>query len=117
MLVKSLVVSVAAALLGPTLGIATFFLTNGNSPNSHSFSASVQTTGLLAQPDHREVTRTFAPSGAWYGPSAQERKLDTAAADLRSGLLGVWQTVVNCPEGQALSEDGRCRSSSSRPPT
>jgi len=109
MLVKSLVVSVAAALLGPTLGIAAFFLANSNYP-SQPFSASTQEMGLIAQPDHREVARTFAPSGPWYGPSAQERKLDTAAADLPSGL-GVWQTVVNCPEGQALSENGRCQSS------
>jgi hypothetical protein len=115
MLVKSLIVSVAAAVLGPTLGIATFFLANSTYP-SQSLSASTQEMGLIARPDHREVARAFAPSGAWYGPSAQERKLDTAAADLPSGL-GVWQTVVNCPEGQALSKDGRCRPSSIRPPT
>lgn len=109
MIVKSLAVSVAAALLGPTLGIATFFLANSNYPGQ-SFSASTQELRLLAQSDHREVARTFAPSGAWYGPSVQGRKLDTAAADLPSGL-GVWQTVVNCPEGQALSENGRCQPS------
>ena len=67
MLVKSLVVSVAAALLGPTLGIATFFLANSNY-SGLPFSASVETMGLLlAQPDDREVA---TPSAAWYGPSA-----------------------------------------------
>jgi hypothetical protein len=106
MLVKSLVVSVAAALLGPTLGIATFFLANSNY-SGLPFSASVEAMGLLlAQPDDREVV---TPSGAWYGPSAQERRLDTAATAQPS--------VVNCPEGQALSENGRCWSSSIPPPT
>jgi hypothetical protein len=113
MLVKSLVVSVVAALLGPTLGIATFFVANSNY-SGLPFSASVETMGLLlAQPDDLEV---ITSSGAWYGPSALERSLDTAAAAQPSGL-GVWQTVVKCPEGQALAENGRCWSSSIPPPT
>jgi hypothetical protein len=116
MLMKSLAVSVAAALLGPTLGIATFFLANGNSASSQPLSTSPdQQVGLVTQPN-REVVRSFAPSETWYGPRAEVRKLDTAAADLPREL-GAWQTVVRCPEGKALSEDGRCRSSNTRPPT
>jgi hypothetical protein len=117
MLVKSLAVSVAAALLGPTLGIATFFLANSNSPSSRPLSTSQhQQVGLVTPPAHREVIRSFAPSETWYGPRAEVRKLDTAAVDLPREL-GAWQTVVRCPEGQALSEDGRCWSSNTRPPT
>ena len=113
MLVKSLVVSVAAALLGPTIGIATFFVANSNY-SGLPFSASVETMELLlAQPDDREV---ITSSGAWSGPSALERRLDTAATTQPSGL-GVWRTVVKCPEGQALAENGRFWSSSIPPPT
>jgi hypothetical protein len=43
MLVKSLAASVAAALLGPTLGIATFFLMNSSPPNSQPFSIAAAT--------------------------------------------------------------------------
>jgi hypothetical protein len=38
MLVKSLAVSVAAALLGPTLGIAAFLLVNADASNRQPFS-------------------------------------------------------------------------------
>lgn len=117
MLLKSLAVSVAAALLGPTLGIATFFLANGSSPSSEPLSTSLhQQVELVMPPADRDVIRSFAPSQAWYGPSDEVGKLDTAAADLPREL-GTWQTVVRCPEGKALSEDGRCRPSDTRPPT
>jgi hypothetical protein len=100
MLLKSLVVSVAAALLGPALGIAAFYLANSGYPD---------------QPVSTSI-RTFAPSAVWYDPSVPKHRLDTAAADLPPDVGG-WKTVVNCPDGQALSADGRCHSSSTRPPT
>ena len=118
MLLKSLAVSVVAASLGPTLGIAMFFLANSSgSPSSHPPSTSLhQQVELVTPPAHRDVIRSFVPSEAWYGPSGEVGKLDTAAADLPREL-GTWQTVVRCPEGQALSEDGRCPPSDTRPPT
>ena len=99
MLLKSLAVSVAAALLGPTLGIAMFFLADSNSASGQQ---------LITATQH-EVVRSFAPSETWYGPSAQAVEVRAAAAELPGGL-GSWQTVVRCPDGQALSEDGRCPS-------
>jgi len=86
MLLKSLAVSVAAALLGPTLGIAMFFLANSDSASGQQLA------------------------------SAQAIEVQAAAAELPGGL-GSWQTVVRCPDGQALSKDGRCRSSDTQPPT
>jgi hypothetical protein len=106
MLLKSLAVSVAAALLGPTLGIAMFFLANSDSASGQQLATATQ----------REVVRSFAPSETWYDPSAQAIEVQAAAAELPGGL-GSWQTVVRCPDGQALSEDGRCRSSDTQPPT
>jgi hypothetical protein len=114
MLVKSLAVSVAAALLGPTLGIAMFFLANSNSASSQPLSTEQQ-VGLVTAPAQREVIRSFTPSETWYDPSAQVAEVHAAATSLAGGL-GAWQTVVR-PDGQALSEDGRCRSSDTRPPT
>lgn len=100
MLVKSLALSVAAALLGPTLGIALFFLANSN---------------LYAQPPALAVSETlrqvsFAPGQPWYATGAYERKLNTAAAD-------DWQTVVRCPDGQTIADNGRCLSPTARPQT
>ena len=106
MLLKSLAVSVAAALLGPTLGIAMFFLANSNSASGQQ---------LITASQH-EVVGSFAPSETWYGPSAQAVEMLAAAAELPGGL-GSWQTVVRCPDGKALSEDGRCRSSNTQAPT
>jgi hypothetical protein len=100
MLLKSLAVSVAAALLGPTLGIAMFFLADSNSARGQP----------LVTATRHEVVRSFAPSETWYDPSAQ-------AVEVQALGLGSWQTVVRCPDGQALSEDGRCRSSDTQPPT
>jgi hypothetical protein len=97
MLLKSLAVSVAAALLGPTLGIAMFFLADSNSASSQQ---------LITATQH-EVVGSFAPKAV---------EVQAAAAEFPGGL-GSWQTVVRCPDGQALSEDGRCRSSNTQPPT
>ena len=109
MLLKSLVVSVAAALLGPTLGIATFLAVNGAYP-SQPFAASSQVADETAQPAPR--IRAFAPSGLWYGQVAEERQLSTASAESDG-----WQTVVSCPDGQTLSGDARCQTSTQRPQT
>jgi hypothetical protein len=115
MLLKSLVVSVAAALLGPTVGIATFLAVNGAYP-SQPLAASPQVADETAQPAPRIALRAFAPSGLWYGESAQDRRLSTAAADL-SPESGGWQTVVSCPDGQTLTGDARCQPSTQRPQT
>jgi hypothetical protein len=115
MLLKSLVVSVAAALLGPTLGIATFLAVNGAYP-SQPLAASSQIADETAQPAPRIALMAFAPSGPWYGQNVQERELSTAAADI-SPEAGGWQTVVSCPDGQTLSGDARCQTSTQRPQT
>jgi hypothetical protein len=114
MLLKSLVVSVAAALLGPTLGIATFLAVDG--AYSSQPLASPQVADETAQPAPRIALRAFAPSGLWYAQNVQERELSTAAADL-SPEAGGWQTVVSCPDGQTLSGDARCQTSTQRPQT
>jgi hypothetical protein len=112
MLLKSLVVSVAAALLGPTLGIATFLAVNGAYPNQ-PLAASSQIADETAQPTPLALM-AFAPSGPWYG-NVQERELGTATADISPEASG-WQTVVSCPDGQTLSGDARCQTSK-RPQT
>ena len=109
MLLKSLVISVAAAVLGPTIGIGMFFLANDDYSSSHTTSFSGEAR-LVTEPGHREVFKMFAPPGPWYNPTligVHERKIDTAAGDPVSERSS-WHTVVSCAEGQALSEDGRC---------
>ena len=113
MLLKSLAVSVAAAVLGPTLGIATFLAVNGA---QQPVAASSQVADETVQAAPSIALRAFAPSGSWYVPSAEDRPLSTAAADL-SPESGGWQTVVSCPDGQTLSGDARCQASTQRPQT
>ncbi len=113
MLLKSLAVSVAAAVLGPTLGIATFLAVNGaDQPLAASSQVADGTTQLVPP----IALRAFAPSGSWYVSNAEGRALSTAAADL-APESGGWQTVVSCPDGQTLSGDARCQSSTQRPQT
>jgi hypothetical protein len=102
MVVKTLVVSLAAALLGPTLGIATFFLANAIVLS--------QSPPPFAQ-DPRVMS--FAPADLWSGSQAQQGNLDTAAADLATEQ-GDWQTVVKCPDGQPLSGGDSCPSRTPR---
>lgn len=100
MLLKSLAVSVAAALLGPALGVAMFFLANssaGGQPLAYSQAR------VVAQPAGSDLVRSFAPSENWYAHVATEE-------------LGAWQTVVRCPDGQALPAGGRCQPSDTQPP-
>ena len=113
MLLKSLVMSAVAAVLGPTLGIGLFFVANGDFGNqTTSFAASTGEAALVTEQRDTDVIRMFAPPGAWYNPTStgeHERKINTAAGDPLS-KLGSWHTVVSCPEDRALSEDGRCTS-------
>jgi hypothetical protein len=115
MLAKSLIISMLAALLGPTIGVGIFLTANRHywDGQATSFSPSAREVEQVTQPGHAEVTRTFAPPEPWVNPAsigAQERKPETAAAALPSPELASWHTVVSCPEDQPLAEDGRCPS-------
>ena len=100
MLLKSLAVSVAAALLGPALGVAMFFLANSSAGGQPLANSQAR---VVAQPAGSGLVRSFAPSENWYAHVATEE-------------LGAWQTVVRCPDGQALPPGGRCQPSDTRPP-
>jgi hypothetical protein len=114
MLLKSLAVSVAAALLGPTLGIATFLAVDGAYPAQPLAAASSPIAAETTPGAPRTALRAFAPSGLWYGQGAEDRPLSTAAADLSADQSG-WQTVVSCPDGRTLSGEGSCQSATQRP--
>ena len=114
MLLKSLVMSVVAAVLGPTIGVAMFLMANSDGsdlPKLNSASHS-QEAGPATGSGQTEVSGAFLPQAPWLASAAtgvQERKPETAAAGW-STELGMWQTTVSCPEGQPLTEEGPCPS-------
>ena len=115
MLVKTLAISVAAAVLGPTIGMGVFVFANSDrfGGETTSFSSSTRGPGPVTEPGQADVVRTFAPPGPWLNPDSidrQERKPEPAAATRPLPELAPWRTVVSCPEGQPLPEDGRCPS-------
>jgi hypothetical protein len=113
MLVRTLVTSVAAALLGPAIGIGVFIMANrdhsGGQPTSISMTQTRQ-AGSAIETGQAEDIRTFTPQGWWLSSPAtrvQEPKLKTAAAR-PSREPAHWHTVVSCPSGEPLPGDGRC---------
>ena len=113
MLVRTLVTSVAAALFGPAVGIGVFIMANrdhsGGQPTSISMTQT-RAAGSAIETGQAEDIRTFTPQGRWLGSPAtgmQEPKLKTAAAR-PSREPATWHTVVSCPSGKPLPEDGRC---------
>jgi len=115
MLVRILVTSVAAALLGPAIGIGVFVMANkdhsGGRPTSFSMTQTRE-IGSASEMGQAEDIRTFTPQGRWLGSPAtrvQEPKLKAAAAR-PSREPGHWHTVVSCPSGEPLSGDGHCPS-------
>ena len=117
MLVKSLVISTAAALLGPTIGVALFLVAN-----SDHITVTARKLGPVTELVQAETIRTFAPQGLWLDPAASIMQKPKTIAARTTSDPAAWHTVVSCPEGQALAEDGRCpapkiKSSSIRPPS
>jgi hypothetical protein len=115
MLVRTLITSVAAALLGPAVGMGVFVMTNrdhsGGQPPSISMTQTRE-AGSAIETGQAEDIRTFTPQGRWLGSPAtrvQEPKLKTAAAR-PSREPAHWHTVVICPSGEPLPGDGRCPS-------
>jgi len=115
MLVRTLVTSVAAALLGPAVGIGVFIMANRDHSDGQATSISMTQTreaGSAIETGQAEDIRTFTPQGRWLGSPAtrvQEPKLKTAAAR-PSREPAHWHTVVSCPSGEPLPGDGRCPS-------
>lgn len=115
MLVRTLVTSVAAALLGPAIGIGAFLMANrdhsGAQPTSISMSPTREAGSAIETGQAKDI-RTFTPQGRWLGSPAtrvQEPKLK--AADARpSREPAAWHTVVSCPSGEPLPGDGHCPS-------
>jgi len=113
MLVRPLIMSIAAALMAPAIGIGVFLMTNRNHSGGQPISVSMSPTpetGAAIETGQAEVIRTFAPQGRWLGSPAtrvQEARLKPAAAR-PSREPGPWHTVVSCPRGEPLPGDGIC---------
>lgn len=108
MLVKSIVMSTAAAFLGPTIGVALFFLANSDRGGKATSPTVVTREGLGTELGEAEVIRNFAPQGAHLDLASilvTERRPQVAA----SGTVesAPWRTVVICAVGQP-TKDGRC---------
>ena len=108
MLVKSIVISTAAALLGPTIGVALFLVANSDRGGKATSPTVVTREGLGTELGEAEVIRNFAPQGVHLDLAsilAPERKPQVAAAG--TAEQAAWRTVVICVVGQP-AKDGRC---------
>ena len=105
---KSLAISLGAALLGPTIGVGVFLLANGDRISGET-ALPIQAAGPVPDFDQAGV-RTFAQPSLWLGlkPSGGlEPSAQTPAAHA-SPKLAAWLTVVRCPEGEPLPQTGNC---------
>ena len=108
MLVKSILISTAAALLGPIIGVAVFFMADSDR-GAQATSPTVSTrVGPVTELGEAEVIRSFAPQGVdlrFASILVPERKPQGSAA--RTAESAAWRTVVTCAVGEP-AEDGRC---------
>ena len=105
-MMKSIVLSTAAALIGPAIGIAIFFTVHSDHLGGATTSlAEFNGDGSVAGKD--EAIKTFVPQWApidAFPLPVPERKSDPVRGRAESGG---WRTVVTCALGPA-TKDGRC---------
>ena len=108
MLVKSILISTAAALIGPAIGIATFFMAHGNHLGGPATSPTeAAREEPVAELGKAEAMKTFVPQWLHLDPDpilVPERKPQPAGEVIESGG---WRTVVRCASGLAIKE-GSC---------
>ena len=102
--------SAAAAVLGPTIGIAVFFMPNRDNVSGPATSFTVSTRGTGPVTEFAEDLRSFAPRGLWLNlaPSVVQERKPQAATVATSSEPTAWPAVVTCSEGRSVREDGRC---------
>jgi hypothetical protein len=107
-MLKSIVLSTTAALIGPAVGVAVFFTAHsdhfGGAPTSLAESNG---DGSVADLGKDEAIITFVPQPLpidAFAVSVPERKPDSIRERTESGE---WRTVVRCALGPA-TKDGRC---------
>ncbi len=107
-MMKSIVLSIAAALIGPAIGIAIFFTAHSDHLGGATTSlAESNGDATVADLDKDEAIKTFVPQGLpidAFPVSVPERKPDSTQGKAESGE---WRTVVRCALGPA-TQDGRC---------
>ena len=107
-MMKSIVISTAAALIGPAIGIAIFFATHSDHLGGATTSlAESNGGGSVAELGKHEAIKTFVPQ--WllidaFPVAAPQRKPYPVSGTAESGP---WRTVVTCALGPA-TKDGRC---------
>lgn len=107
-MMKSIVISTAAALIGPAIGIAIFFTAHSDHLGGATPSlAESSGDGTVADLGKDEVIKTFVPQ--WlpidaFSVPVPERKPYPVNG---TAEFGAWRTVVRCALGPA-TKDGRC---------
>jgi hypothetical protein len=95
---KALAISVAAALLGPAIGIGVFLAGNAEPLRDKAGSPQARVADPVTESNQADVIRTFAPPGLWSTPATTQH----------SPKLEPWRTAVSCSDGQPLGENARC---------
>jgi hypothetical protein len=111
MVVKVLLISVAAALLGPFVGIAMFFVVFNDdlSRPTASFSVSDRQAQAVGELSQGEVIRTSAPPWPWLNSASigvEARRPQAPTAQFLPDIA-TWQYVVSDPQGRILSAANR----------
>jgi hypothetical protein len=107
-MMKSIVISTAAALIGPAIGIAIFFTAHSNHlGGATTLLAESNEGGSVAVLGKDEAIKTFVPQwlliDAFPVPAPQRMPYAVNG----TAESGTWRTVVRCALGPA-TKDGRC---------
>ena len=111
MVVRELLISAAAALLGPIVGIIMFFVVFSDEldRSTASFSVPDRQAQAVAGFSQGGVNRTFAPPWPWLNSASSgvEERMPQAPNAQFLPDIATWKTVVSDPEGRPLSEANR----------
>ena len=114
MFLKSLVLSVAAAVLAPIIGLAMFFMVDSYDSGQPTMISATPSLKAEQTTDsgQTEISERFVPQEPWRASAAiapLDRKPASAQARW-STEPGTWQTTVSCPGETPLPEEGPCPS-------
>ena len=111
-MLKSIGIAAAAALLGPTIGVAVFLATDTDHLISEATPLTMagQEPGSMTELSQTDVFRSFVPHGLelkLVSIGVQERKLQPATTQALTEPLA-WLTVITCANDQPVLKNGRC---------
>ena len=114
MLLKSLVVSIAAAVLAPTIALVIFIVAHSDDSAQPKLISATPRLNAEQATDfgQTKISGRFVLQEPWRASAVtavHEPKTEPAAARSFT-TMAAWLTTVSCPGGQPLPEEGHCPS-------